>query len=101
MSKRKYVKMKEMEPIILAMREEGKSLRGIARELGLDEKQMLNWSYRHNCEQRKIEAGIIPKRKGRARTRPLTKTEEYEREIARLNMENKLLRDFLQLSERK
>ena len=38
MSKRKYVKMKELEPMILAMREEGKSLRGIARELGLDEK---------------------------------------------------------------
>ena len=101
MSKRKYMKMKEIEPMILAMREEGKSLRGIARELGLDEKQMLNWSYRHHCEQRRIEAGIIPKRKGRPRTRALTKTEEYEREIARLNMENKLLRDFLQLTERK
>ena len=28
-------------------------------------------------------------------------TEEYEKEIARLEMENKLLRDFLQLTERK
>ena len=101
MSKRKYVKMKELEPVILVMREEGKSLRCIAQELGLDEKQMLNWSYRHNCEQRKIDAGILPKRKGRPRTRELTKAEEYEREIARLNMENKLLRDFLQLTERK
>lgn len=100
MSKRKYVKIKELEPVILAMREEGKSLRCIAEELGLGEKQMLNWSYRHNCEQRNIQSGKIPNRKGRPRTRPLTQAEEYEKEIARLNMENKLLRDFLQLTER-
>ena len=31
----------------------------------------------------------------------MTTTEEYEKEIARLEMENKLLRDFLQLTERK
>ena len=71
------------------MREEGKSLRVIASELGLDEKQMLNWSYRHNCRQRNMQAEKIPKRKGRPRTHPLTAAEEYEREIARLEMENK------------
>ena len=100
MSKRKYTKMKDIEPIILAMRGEGKSLRVIARELGLDEKQMLNWSYRHNREQRDVRVGSIPKPKGRPRTRPLSKTEEYEREIKKLKMENKLLRDFLQLTGR-
>lgn len=71
------------------MREEGKSLRVIASELGLDEKQILNWSYRHNCRQRNMQAEKIPKRKGRPRTHPLTAAEEYEREIARLEMENK------------
>ena len=65
------------------------------------EKQILNWSYRHNCRQRNMQAEKIPKRKGRPRTHPLTTAEEYEREIARLEMENKLLRDFLQLTERK
>jgi transposase-like protein len=54
MPKRKYTRMKDMEALILAMREDGKSLRGIARELGLDEKQMLNWSYRHNRERRNL-----------------------------------------------
>ena len=101
MSKRKYTKIKDIEPVILAMREEGKSLRVIASELGLDKKQILNWSYRHNCRQRNMQAENIPKRKGRPRTHPLTAVEEYEREIARLEMENKLLRDFLQLTERK
>ena len=48
-----------------------------------------------------ITAGVPSKRKGRPRTRPLTAVEEYEKEIARLEMENKLLRDFLELTERK
>ena len=93
--------MKDIEAVILAMREDGKSLRGIARELGLDEKQMLNWSYRHNREQRNLQTGSIPKPKGRPRTQPLNTVEAYQKEIARLEMENKLLRDFLQLTERK
>ena len=42
MSKRKYTKIKDIEPEILAMREEGKSLRVIVSVLGLDEKQMLS-----------------------------------------------------------
>ncbi len=101
MPKRKYTKMKDIEAVILAMREEGKSLRGIASELGLDEKQMRNWSYRHNREQRNLQTGIISKPKGRPRARPLNTVEAYQKEIARLEMENKLLRDFLQLTERK
>ena len=101
MSKRKYTRMKDMEAVILAMREDGKSLRSIARELGLDEKQMQNWSYRHNREQRNLQTGSIPNPKGRPRTRPLNTVEAYQKEIARLEMENKLLRDFLQLTERK
>ena len=48
----------------------------------------------------KLASGTPQKPKGRPRTRPLTKTEEYEREISRLQMENKLLRDFLQSVER-
>jgi transposase-like protein len=101
MPKRKYTNMKDIEAVILAMREDGKSLRGIARELGLDEKQMLNWSYRHNREQRNLQTGSIPKPKGRPRTQPLNTVEACQKEIARLEMENKLLRDFLQLTERK
>jgi len=38
MLKRKYVKKNEMKAIILAMREEGKSLRCIALKLGLEKK---------------------------------------------------------------
>ena len=45
-------------------------------------------------KRRKLEAGIVPRPKGRPAT-------EQAYEIARLRMENKLLRDFLQFAERK
>ena len=48
-----------------------------------------------------MKQGVLRRPKGRPRTRPMTKEEEYQREIARLEMENKLLRDFLQSTERK
>ena len=48
---RKYVKIKELDPQILAMRAEGKTRREIAKSLGLEKKQIANWVTRHNHEQ--------------------------------------------------
>lgn len=101
MSKRNYTHFRELEPQIIAMREEGMSRTQIAEELGLTWKQVDNWVARYNKRMSALASGMPFKRKGRPRTRPLAATEEYEREIARLEMENKLLRDFLQLTERK
>ena len=101
MGKRKYTHIKELEPVILRMREEGKSVREIAEHLGLTKKQVKGWVTRYNHRQERIAAGIPPKPKGRPRKRPLSSTEEYEKEIARLQMENQLLRDFLQFTGRK
>ena len=56
---------------------------------------------RYNKRKAALVTGLPSKRKGRPRIKPLTTAEEYEKEIARLEMENKLLRDFLQLTERK
>ena len=100
MGKRKWTNMQVLEPQILAMREAGLSRRMIADELGLELRQIENWINRRNRTRAKLSLGIVPKRKGRPRKRPLSTTEEYEQEIARLQMENKLLRDFLQLTER-
>ena len=50
--------------------------------------------------ERKKQIPGVPKPKGRPRTRQLTTNEDYVREIAKLQMENKLLRDFLQSTER-
>ena len=101
MTKKKYTHIKEMEPEIIKMREMGMSRTQIAEELGLEWKQIDNWVTRYNKRKAAVTSGLPAKRKGRPRTRPLTTAEEYEREIARLEMENKLLRDFLQLTGRK
>ena len=100
MSKRKWTNMQELSPQILAMREAGMSRKMIADELGLELRQIENWINRRNRTKTKASLGIVPKRKGRPRKRTLSTTEEYEQEIARLQMENKLLRDFLQSTER-
>ena len=100
MSKRKYTHFAALEPVIIAMREEGHTNREIADHLGVEKRQIECWVNRRNRKEKKLAAGIPPKPKGRPRMRPLSTTEEYEREISRLRMENKLLRDFLQSTER-
>ena len=101
MEKRKWTNMQVLEPRILAMREAGMSRRMIADELGLELRQIENWINRRNRSKAKLSLGIVSQRKGRPRKRPISTAEEYEREISRLQMENKLLRDFLQSTERK
>ena len=100
MSKRKYTHIKEIETQIIAMREAGMTRREIADELGLEKAQIKNWVARYNRRKAGMLQGMPAKPKGRPRKKPLSSTEEYEREISRLQMENKLLRDFLQLTER-
>ena len=100
MAKRKWTNMQALETQILAMREAGLSRRMIADELGLELRQIENWINRRNRTRAKLSLGIVPKRKGRPRKRSLSTAEEYKKEIAILQMENKLLRDFLQLTER-
>ena len=101
MSKRKYTKIKEIEPEIVAMREEGKTLREIAVRFGLEKKQLKDLVTRYNRRQKKMEAGIMPKLKGRPRKDGQALQQNEKRELEQLRMENKLLRDFLQLAGRK
>lgn len=101
MGKRKYTHMGAYEERIKGLREEGRTKGEIAEELGLEIEQVKNWIGRQNRKERERAQGIIRKGKGRPRIRPLSQKEEYEQEIARLKMENKLLRDFLRLQERK
>ena len=100
MQKRKYTQIKAVEGLILSMRQDGMTLKEIADELGLSLKQMKNWSYRHNCEKRNTLKGIMQKRKGRPIKDGQPPKQEVEKELERLRMENKLLRDFLQSTER-
>ena len=100
---RKYTKIALLENEIQAMHVAGKTRREIAESLGLEKKQIKNWVNRHNRKERRLTAGILPKRQGRPRKNPISENivEVQAAEIKRLKMENELLRDFLQSMGRK
>ena len=103
MSKRKYTHIQVLEGEILAIRKEGATRQEIADRLGLSKSQIKNWINRYNRKQVKLEAGIVPRPKGRPRKDavPGDVVREQAYEIERLRMENKLLRDFLRSTGRK
>lgn len=104
MEKRNYTHVQMLLPEIEAMIAEGKTQREVAEYFGSKDKyvvkRLLN---RQREKRRKLEAGIVPRPKGRLRkdAAPRDVATEQAYEIARLQMENKLLRDFLQFAERK
>ena len=100
MTKRKYTRIKEIEPMIIAMREAGKTRQEIAEYFGLEKRQIKDWVKRYNHRQAKLAAGIMQRPKGRPRKDGQSPHQNETRELERLRMENKLLRDFLQFTER-
>lgn len=94
MSKRRYTKVLELLPVIENMLEAGMSHREIEEELGLEGDRPV-----HNLlkRQRRKAGRMIPKYRGR---KPAKTLQEYKYENKRLQMEVKLLRDFLQSTER-
>ena len=93
---RSYTHLKQHEAEILRMKERGCSRKEIAKKFGITPEQVHGFIKRHNKNSRKIEAGVLPKKKGRP-----SKAKSLEDEVLRLRMENELLRDFLSLTERK
>ena len=100
MSKRRYTRIKEYEPIIIAMREAGRTTREIADEIGVERQQIKWWVNRYNKRQLLLTENQIPKPKGRPRKDGQPPRQDPQKELDRLRMENKLLRDFLQSMER-
>ena len=94
MSKRKYAHMKALEEQVISMRESGMTRQEIADELGLDKIQIKNCVYRYNRRRTQLAHGHVARPRGRPCKDP-------QKELERLRMENKLLRDFLQSTERK
>ena len=101
MGKRSYTHVKELESIIISMRETGLTRQEIADELGLTKIQIKSWINRYNQRNKRLAVGIMPKPKGRPRKDGQPPKQDLQKEIDRLRMENKLLRDFLQFTERK
>ena len=100
MSKRKYTHIKAMEQQIVAMREAGMTRQEIADELGLTKEQIKGWIKRYNHRGRKFLQEREHKAKGRPRKDGNPPRQDIQKELERLRMENKLLRDFLQSTER-
>ena len=104
MSKRKYEQVQRLLPEIRAMIAAGKTQREIAEHLWLSDKLVVKRLLkRERDKDAKLRAGIVPHPKGRPRkdAPPRDVVAEQAYEINRLKMENKLLRDFLQLAGRK
>ena len=104
MSKRRYTHIQEILPEIKAMIANGKSHREIEEFFGLiGDRPVHNLLKRERRKEKKVAVGIVPRPKGRPRKDepPRDVVAEQAYEINRLKMENKLLRDFLQLTGRK
>lgn len=109
---REYRHIQEYETQILSLKEKGKTLREIGEQLGFTYKQIHNFITRYNEKQRKTDAGIELKRKGRPPKDYVASEQDKvaelkyilarkEARIKSLEMENELMRDFLSLAERK
>ena len=78
----------EVRENVLKRLREGESQRSLSREYGISRWAIQSW----------IKGNGLPKSRGR---KPAKTLQEYKYENKRLKMENELLRDFLQLIERK
>ena len=104
MEKRNYPHVQMLLPEIEAMIGEGKTQREVAEHFGFKDKYVVKRLLERQREkQRKLEAGIVPRPKGRPRkdAAPRDVVREQAYEIERLRMENQLLRDFLRSSGRR
>lgn len=109
---RSYRHISEYEKEILELKEQGYTLREIGNKYGFTYDQVHNFITRYNKKQRKLEAGISIRKKGRPAkdsvvTEEMKSTElryiiaRKDAKIKQLEMENELMRDFLSLTERK
>lgn len=109
---REYRHIKMYGHEILELKSQGMTTRKIGEKLGFSKKQICNFITRHNQNQRKLEAGIALRKKGRpAKDSVVTEADKMselkyilarkEAKIQQLEMENELMRDFLSLTERK
>jgi len=102
MQKRRYTHTQVLLPEIRAMVSKGMSQREIAEHFGFSSKEVVRELLkRERRKEAKAQTGILPRPKGRPRKDGQSPHQREKTELDRLRMENKLLRDFLQLTGRK
>jgi IS30 family transposase len=109
---RSYRHIEQYKKEIFELRKQGYTNREIGEKMGFTREQIRGFIKRYNNKQRRIEAGIALRKKGRPPKDYVVSDEDKIKElkyiIARkdakiktLEMENELMRDFLSLTERK
>ena len=99
--KRQYQHVQELLPIVKELLASGKTQKEVEAVLGLTGNRPVHQLLmREQRKEKKIEAGIMLRPKGRPRKDALPKdiVAEQAYEIRRLRMENELLRDFLSVT---
>jgi len=101
-NKRGYTDIQSVGKQVLIMLENGKTQREVSEYYGFKDKYVVKgFVKRHNRRQRCLEAGIIPREKGRPTNNNISNTDDKDNEIKQLKMENQLLRSFLQIVGRR
>lgn len=95
---RKWRDIQSVEPMIIKMREEGRTRQEIAEALGLEKLQIKNWINRYNRRQEKVPTP--PRRKGRPRKSPISEQYAMSLRIRELERAVELYRSFLQAAGR-
>lgn len=92
---RQYNHVQEIAEEVFRRKAEGQTNREIGEVYGLTKKQIKQLVNRENRKARRIEAGYIPRPKGRPRKTVATEEQKRQNEIALLRMQVDLLRNFL------
>lgn len=109
---RKYRNIKQYEKEIFELKEQGLTYAQIGEHFGIERIYIKKFFERYRVKQRKIEAGIAIKKRGRpAKDYVVTQEDKVaelryilarkEARIKSLEMQNELMRDFLSLTGRK
>ena len=85
---------KEILPRALELKEHGYTHRMIGDELGYTREQIKELVKRYHRQQRHPIQTL--RKRGRPRKKPISAEKEYQQRIKQLEMENELLRSFLQ-----
>ena len=90
-----YTKVEELTEVVFERKAKGETNRQIAESYGLTRMQIKQLVNRQNRKSKKLEAGLVVRRKGRPRKMAQTPEAAQEREIRHLRMTVELLRNFL------
>lgn len=92
---RSYVKMEILAEEVFRRKEAGQTNREIGELFGLSKIQIKQLVARQNRKRRKMEAGYLPKLKGRPRKKAIDEATRVQNELKELRMQVELLQNFL------